>query len=224
MSSKKGSKAYKKKCTKVEVKEEDVQMDDPMLPFSVTISKEEVPRAYCGIDFDPQIFLGAQANGFFGNIRFSRFGGTRVFFFQIQPGRQNMSNYYTIAVVVPGAKSDNTCETTNLEHITDLCVMFEDKNSDVVNDCQALAREFVNLAVRHVRTDDWGASIDADTPVQMTIVFNQFDLGQLGRFYDSTEFPVAKIDFSQGSQKKGGRRKNSKKRKGSRKRKTIRRK
>ena len=40
--------------------------EDPILPFSVTISKDEMPRNYSGIPFDPQIFFGAQANGFYG--------------------------------------------------------------------------------------------------------------------------------------------------------------
>ena len=74
-------------------------------PFSVTISKDEVPRSYAGIPFDPQIYFGAQANGFYGNVRFKTFGATRVFFFQIQPGAQNMYNYYTIIVVVPWKKT-----------------------------------------------------------------------------------------------------------------------
>jgi len=198
-----------------------VQLDDPILPFSVTISKDEVPRAYSGIPFDPQIFYGSQANGFYGNIRFKLFGATRVFFFQLQPGQQNMSNYYTIAVVVPGKKAKITpLEKKQLDIIMNLCSQFESKNSEFIQQYSDEAVNLVNLATQYLSSqqgsDAWGSGIPPGTQVGMTIVFNQLDLGQLGDFYDASEFPIAKIDFSpppKGGKRKGINKKNSKRRK-----------
>jgi hypothetical protein len=205
--------------------------EDPILPFSVTISKDEVPRAYTGIPFDPQIFYGAQANGFYGNIRFKLFGSTRVFFFQIQPGQQNMSNYYTIAVVVPGKKTKlSPIEKRQLDIIMGLCSQFESKNPEFIQQYSNEAIKFVNLATQYLvnqqGSDAWGSEIPPGTPIGMAVVFNQLDLGQLGEFYDASEFPIAKIDFNPSSPK-GGKRIKSKKRRSirrrSKKRKTIRR-
>jgi hypothetical protein len=210
--------------------------EDPILPFSVTISKDEVPRNYSGIPFDPQIFYGAQANGFYGNVRFKMLGTTRVFFFQIQPGQQNMSNYYTIVVVVPGKKAKMVIEEKKqLDIITDLCNKFESKNSKFVAEYTAEAVNLVNLATQYLASQQgsnaWGPGISSGTPVEMSIVFNQLDMGQLGDFYDSTEFPIASIDFNPPSggkrikyTKKRVSRRVNKKRKTSKKRKTIRRK
>lgn len=199
------------------------QLEDPILPFSVTISKDEMPSAYSGIPFDPQIFYGAQANGFYGNIRYKLFGTTRIFFFQLQPGQQNMSNYYTIAVVVPGKKPKlSLTEKTQLDIVMNLCRQFEARNSEFVEQYSNEAAKFVNLAVQYLSSqqgsDAWGTSIPPGTPVLMTIVFNQLDLGQLGQYYDSTQFPIAKIDFN--PPRKGGKRRNSNKRKNTRRRKT----
>jgi len=212
--------------------------EDPILPFSVTISKDEMPRSYSGIPFDPQIFFEAQANGFYGNVRFKTIGTTRVFFFQIQPGKQNMSNYYTIIVVVPGKKTKISSEEKGqLDIIMSLCSNFESRNAEVLEQYSREAVKFVNLAtqylVRHQGSDAWGPGIPPGTPVLMAIVFNQFDMGQIENF-DSSEFPIAKIDFtpSGGSgrriHKKSSRRKinkkSSRKRKSIRRRKTIKRK
>lgn len=202
--------------------------EDPILPFSVTISKNEVPRAYNGIPFDPQIFYGAQANGFYGNVRFKLFGETRVFFFQIQPGQQNMSNYYTIAVVVPGKKTKiSQEEKKQIDIIMDLCNQFESKNSEFVQQYSNEAVKFVNLATQYLANQQgsnaWGSEIPSGTRVLMAIVFNQLDMGQLRDFYDPSEFPVGKIDFNPPSSKGGKRRKSKKKRSISRKRKSIRR-
>ena len=205
--------------------------EDPILPFSVTISKDEVPRSYSGIPFDPQIFFEAQANGFYGNVRFKTFGATRVFFFQIQPGSQNMSNYYTIIVVVPGKKTKITSEEKGqLDIIMSLCSKFESRNSDVIEQYSVEAVKFVNLATQYLASqqgsDAWGAGIPPRTPVAMAIVFNQFDMGQIENF-DPSEFPISKIDFtpSGGSNRKRINKKSSRRmnKKGSRKRKTIRR-
>jgi hypothetical protein len=205
--------------------------EDPILPFSVTISKDEVPRSYSGIPFDPQIFFGAQANGFYGNVRFKLLGTSRIFFFQIQPGKQNLTNYYTIIVVVPGKKTKLSSEEKGqLDVIMSLCKGFETRNSNVVEQYSTEAVKLVNLATQYLASqqgsDAWGAEIAPGTPVGMAIVFNQFDMGQLSSF-DSTEFPIAKIDFtpSGGSRKrKGSKRRISKRRKSIRRRKTIRRK
>ena len=206
--------------------------EDPILPFSVTISKDEVPRAYSGIPFDPQIFYGAQANGFYGNIRFKLFGTTRVFFFQLQPGQQNMSNYYTIAVVVPGKKTKITpLEKKQLDIIMNLCSQFESKNSEFIQQYSNEAANLVNLATQYLANQQgsnaWGSGIPSGTPVLMTIVFNQLDLGQLGDFYDASEFPIAKIDFNPpkgGKRRKSSKRRNSiRRRKSSKKRRSIRR-
>jgi hypothetical protein len=207
-----------------------------------------MPRNYSGIPFDPQIFFGAQANGFYGNVRFKTFGATRVFFFQIQPGAQNMNNYYTIIVVVPGKKTDLTLEEKGqLDIIMSLCRGFETRNSELVEQYSTEAVKFVNLATQYLssqqRSDAWGPGIPPGTPVGMAVVFNQFDMGRLAN-YDQTEFPIAKLDFPQtaaasaapppsaksaAKRKRGGKRRNGSKRriskrKGSRKRKTIRRK
>ena len=206
--------------------------EDPILPFSVTISKDEVPRSYSGIPFDPQIFFGAQANGFYGNVRFKLLGTTRVFFFQIQPGKQNLSNYYTIIVVVPGKKTKLTSEETGqLDVIMSLCRGFESRNSDVVGQYSTEAVKLVNLATQYLASqqgsDAWGPEIAPGTPVGMAIVFNQFDMGQLANF-DSSEFPIAKIDFTPSGggrrKRKSSKRRISKRRKINKKRKTIRRK
>jgi hypothetical protein len=206
--------------------------EDPILPFSVTISKDEVPRSYSGIPFDPQIFFGAQANGFYGNVRFKLLGTTRVFFFQIQPGKQNLNNYYTIIVVVPGKKSKLTSEENGqLDIIMSLCRGFETRNSDVVEQYSREAVNLVNLATQYLvsqqGSDAWGSGIPPGTPVGMAIVFNQFDMGQLSNF-DSSEFPIAKIDFTpsggSGRKRKSSKRRISKRRKSIRRRKTIRRK
>jgi hypothetical protein len=210
--------------------------EDPILPFSVTISKDEVPSAYSGIPFDPQIFYGAQANGFYGNVRFKTFGATRVFFFQIQPGQQNMSNYYTIAIVVPGKKSKiSSEEKRQLDIIMDLCNQFESKNSEFIQQYSNEAVKFVNLATQYLASqqgsDAWGPGISPGTPVGMAVVFNQFDMGRLDKFYEPTDFPVAKIDFNppKGGKKRSNKNRSNKrrsssrrisnKRKGSRKRK-----
>jgi hypothetical protein len=188
--------------------------EDPILPFSVTISKDEVPRAYSGIPFDPQIFYGAQANGFYGNVRFKTFGATRVFFFQLQPGSQNMSNYYTIAVVVPGKKSKiSSEEKRQLDIIMDLCNRFESKNPEFIQQYSNEAVKFVNLATQYLASqqgsDAWGTGISPGTPVGMAVVFNQFDMGRLDKFYEPSEFPVAKIDFNP---PKGGKKRSNKNR------------
>jgi hypothetical protein len=206
--------------------------EDPILPFSVTISKDEVPRSYRGIPFDPQIFFGAQANGFYGNVRFKTIGTTRVFFFQIQPGKQNMSNYYTIIVVVPGKKMKLTSEETGqLDIIMSLCRQFQTRNSEFIEQYSTEAVKLVNLATQYLVNQQgssaWGPGISPGTPVGMAIVFNQFDMGQIENF-DPSEFPIAKIDFtpSGGSNRKIINKKGSKKRinkKGSRKGKSIRR-
>jgi|688.fasta_scaffold83266_3 hypothetical protein len=209
--------------------------EDPILPFSVTISKDEMPRSYSGIPFDPQIFFGAQANGFYGNIRYKLLGATRIFFFQLQPGQQNMTNYYTIAVVVPGKKTKiSPVEQKQLDIIMGLCNRFESKNSRFIDEYTTEAVKFVNLAVQYLAnqqgSDAWGPVIPPGTPVGMTVVFNQLDMGQLNEFYDPSEFPIASIDFTP---TKGGirrrrsskkRKRISKKRKSTRKRKSIRRK
>jgi hypothetical protein len=188
-------------------KTQPVQLEDPILPFSVTINKEELPSGYSGIPFDPQISYGAQANGFYGNIRYKLFGTTRVFFFQIQPEMQNLSNYYTITVVVPGKKSKLSREDQEkLDILLRLCSVFKRKNDEFIEPYTREAANFVNLAVRHVGTSDWGTQISPDYPVEMVIVFNQLDLGQLTSF-DPNEFPVATIDFNPS---KGGRRKGNK--------------
>jgi hypothetical protein len=206
--------------------------EDPILPFSVTISKDEVPRSYSGIPFDPQIFFGAQANGFYGNVRFKLLGTNRIFFFQIQPGKQNLSNYYTIIVVVPGKKTKlSSEEKSQLDIIMSLCRGFEARNSDVVEQYSTEAVKLVNLATQYLASqqgsDAWGPGIPPGTPVGMAIVFNQFDMGQLSSF-DSSEFPIAKIDFTPssggGRKRKGSKRRISKRRKSIKKRKTIRRK
>lgn len=206
--------------------------EDPILPFSVTISKDEVPRGYSGIPFDPQIFFGAQANGFYGNVRFKLLGTTRVFFFQIQPGNQNLSNYYTIIVVVPGKKTKISSEEKGqMDIIMSLCNKFESRNSEVVEQYSTEAVNLVNLATQYLASqqgsDAWGPGIPPGTPVGMAVVFNQFDIGQIANF-DPSEFPIAKLDFNPSQPKGGRRRKSSKKRisrkrKGSRKRKSIRR-
>ena len=199
--------------------------EDPILPFSVTISKDEVPRSYSGIPFDPQIFFGAQANGFYGNVRFKLLGTRRVFFFQIQPGKQNLSNYYTIIVVVPGKKTKLTSEENGqLDIIMTLCRQFQTRNSDVVEQYSTEAVKLVNLATQYLSSqqgsDAWGPGIPPGTPVGMAIVFNQFDMGRLGQYYDPSEFPIAKIDFNP---PKGGKRRHTKKRNTRKIRKTIRR-
>jgi hypothetical protein len=193
--------------------------EDPILPFSVTISKDEVPRSYTGIPFDPQIYFGAQANGFYGNVRFKTFGATRAFFFQIQPGAQNMSNYYTIIVVVPGKKTKISPEEKGqLDIIMGLCSQFESRNSDVVDKYSVEAVKLVNLATQYLvsqqGSDAWGPGIPPGTPVGMAVVFNQFDMGRLTEFYESSEFPIAKLDFN--NPKGGRKRKSIRKRKSSR--------
>ena len=69
-------------------------------------------------------------------------------------------------------------------------------------------------------SDAWGPGIPSGTPVGMAIVFNQFDMGRLGQYYDPSEFPIAKIDFNP---PKGGKRRHTKKRNTRKIRKTIRR-
>lgn len=206
-----------------------VQLDDPTLPFSTTIDRRELPSNYDGIPFDPQIQYGAQANGFYGNVRFKTFGSTRVFFFQIQPGKQNMSNYYTIIVVVPGKKSKlNSDEKKQLDIINGLCSQFESRNNDSVGPYSEEAVKFVNLATQYLSTqqgsDAWGSGISSRTPVGMAIVFNQFDLGQLGEYYDPSNFPIARIDFSppKGGKRRSKKRRHTKKRNTRKIRKTIR--
>jgi hypothetical protein len=202
--------------------------EDPILPFSVTISKDEVPRSYSGIPFDPQIFFGAQANGFYGNVRFKTIGETRIFFFQIQPGKQNLSNYYTIIVVVPGKKTKLTSEEKGqLDIIMSLCSQFQSRNSELVEQYSVEAAKLVNLATQYLSSqqgsDAWGPGIPPGTPVRMAIVFNQFDMGQIVNF-DSSEFPIAKIDFTPSGGGRKRRKRISKRRKSIKKRKTIRRK
>ena len=207
--------------------------EDPILPFSVTISKDEVPRNYSGVPFDPQIFYGAQANGFYGNVRFKLIGTTRVFFFQIQPGQQNLNNYYTIIVVVPGKKTKISSEEKGqMDIIMSLCSQFESRNSEAVEQYSTEAVKLVNLATQYLASQQgsnaWGAEIPPGTPVGMAVVFNQFDMGRLSN-YDPSEFPIAKLDFNPsqpkgGRKRKGSKRRISKKRKGSRKRKSIKRK
>ena len=204
-----------------------VQLDDPILPFSTTIDRRELPSNYAGIPFDPQIQYGAQANGFYGNIRYKLFGTTRVFFFQIQPGQQNMNNYYTITVVVPGKKSKITsAEQRQLDIINGLCAQFESKNHELIEQYTEEGVKFVNLAVQHVGTTDWGSEIRPGTQVGMAIVFNQLDLGQLGEYYDPSNFPIAKIDFNPpkgGKIRRRSKRRHTKKRNTRKFRKTIRR-
>jgi hypothetical protein len=207
-----------------------VQQDDPTLPFSTTIDRAELPSNYDGIPFDPQIQYGAQANGFYGNVRFKTFGSTRVFFFQIQPRRQNMTNYYTIIVVVPGKKSKLTpVEKQQLDIINGLCSQFESKNNDSVGLYSEEAVKFVNLATQYLSnqqgSDAWGQGIPSGTPVGMAIVFNQLDLGQLGEFHDPLNFPIATLDFNppSGGRRKSKKRRHTKKRNTRKIRKTIRR-
>jgi hypothetical protein len=202
--------------------------EDPILPFSVTISKDEVPSSYSGIPFDPQIFYGAQANGFYGNVRFKLIGATRVFFFQIQPGKQNLSNYYTIIVVVPGKKTKISSEEKGqLDIIMSLCNKFESRNSMLIGEYSAEAVKLVNLATQYLvnqqGSDAWGSGIPPGTQVGMSVVFNQFDMGQIENF-DPSNFPIAKIDFTPSDPKGGRKRRTSKKRRGTRKRGTKRRK
>ena len=202
--------------------------EDPILPFSVTISKDEVPSSYSGIPFDPQIFYGAQANGFYGNVRFKLIGATRVFFFQIQPGKQNLSNYYTIIVVVPGKKTKISSEEKGqLDIIMSLCNKFESRNSMLIGEYSAEAVKLVNLATQYLvnqqGSDAWGSGIPPGTQVGMSVVFNQFDMGQIENF-DPSNFPIAKIDFTPSDPKGGRKRRTSKKRRGTRKRCTKRKK
>ena len=202
--------------------------EDPILPFSVTISKDEVPSSYSGIPFDPQIFYGAQANGFYGNVRFKLIGATRVFFFQIQPGKQNLSNYYTIIVVVPGKKTKISSEEKGqLDIIMSLCNKFESRNSMLIGEYSAEAVKLVNLATQYLvnqqGSDAWGSGIPPGTQVGMSVVFNQFDMGQIENF-DPSNFPIAKIDFTPSDSKGGRKRRTSKKRRGTRKRCTKRKK
>jgi hypothetical protein len=205
--------------------------EDPILPFSVTISKDEVPRSYRGVPFDPQIFYGAQANGFYGNVRFKLIGATRVFFFQIQPGQQNLNNYYTIIVVVPGKKTKISSEEKGqMDIIMSLCNQFESRNSMLIGEYSVEAVKLVNLATQYLEnqqgSDAWGPGIPPGTPVGMAVVFNQFDIGQIANF-DPSEFPIAKLDFTPtkgGKKRKGSKRRISKKRRGTRRRKSIRRK
>jgi hypothetical protein len=204
-----------------------VQLDDPMLPFSTTIDRRELPSNYAGIPFDPQIQYGAQANGFYGNIRYKLFGTTRVFFFQIQPGQQNMNNYYTITVIVPGKKTKITsAEQRQIDIINGLCSQFESKNPEFIQQYTEEAVKFVNLAIQHVGTTDWGSEIRPGTQVGITVVFNQLDLGQLGEYYDPSNFPIAKIDFNPpkgGKIRRRSKRRHTKKRNTKKIRKTIRR-
>jgi len=198
--------------------------EDPILPFSVTISKDEVPRSYSGIPFDPQIFYGAQANGFYGNVRFKLIGATRVFFFQIQPGQQNLNNYYTIIVVVPGKKTKISSEEKGqMDIIMSLCNQFESRNSRLIGEYSTEAVKLVNLATQYLENQQgsnaWGPGIPAGTPVGMAVVFNQFDIGQIANF-DPSEFPIAKLDFTP-SEPRGGRRRKSSKRRISKRRKSI---
>ena len=179
---------------------DNAPVEDPKLPFSVTISKDEMPNNYSGIPFDPQIFYGAQANGFYGNVRFKTLGTTRIFFFQIQPGEQNMSNYYTIAIIVPGNIPTDAKEKMQLDILMDLCNKFEARNSRFIKDYTKEGIRLVNLAIQYLanqqNSNAWGPEISQRTPIKMTIVFNQLDMGQLGNFYDATEFPIALIDFN----------------------------
>jgi hypothetical protein len=208
-----------------------VQLDDPMLPFSTTIDRRELPSNYAGIPFDPQIQYGAQANGFYGNVRFKIFGSTRVFFFQIQPGQQNMNNYYTIIVVVPGKKTKlSSDEKTQLDIINGLCAQFESRNNDSVGPYSEEAVKFVNLATQYLSSqqgsDAWGPGIPSGTQVGMAVVFNQFDMGRLGQYYDPSEFPIARIDFNPtkgGKIRRRSKRRHTKKRNTRKIRKTIRR-
>jgi len=215
---------------KGKIKTVSLQMGDPILPFSITINKEELPSNYSDVPFNPQIYYGAQANGFYGNIRYKLFGTTRVFFFQIQPGQQNMNNYYTITVVVPGKKSKILpAEQRQLDIINGLCAQFESKNHELVQQYTEEAVKLVNLAVQHVGTTDWGSEILPGTPVGMTVVFNQLDLGQLGEYYDPSNFPIAKLDFNPSSiggkkRRHTKRRRHTKKRNTRKIRKTIKRK
>jgi len=208
-----------------------VSLEDPMLPFSITISKDEMPSNYSGIPFDPQIFYGAQANGFYGNVRFKTLGTTRIFFFQIQPGQQNMSNYYTITVIVPGKPPSDPKEKKQLNILMDLCNKFESRNSGLIGEYTAEGIKFVNLAIQYLASQQgssaWGPEISPSTQVKMAIVFNQLDMGQLGDYYDPSEFPIALIDFnppSGGKRKKYNKRRKTIKRKHNKKRKTIKRK
>jgi hypothetical protein len=210
---------------------DNARVEDPKLPFSVTISKDEMPNNYSGIPFDPQIFYGAQANGFYGNIRFKILGTTRVFFFQIQPGEQNMSNYYTIAVIVPGKPPSDPKEKNQLNILMDLCNKFESRNSGLIGEYTAEGTKLVNLAIQYLARQQgssaWGSEIPPSTQVKMAIVFNQLDMGQLGDYYDSSEFPIALIDFnppSGGKRKKYNKKRKTFKRKYNKRRKTIKRK
>jgi hypothetical protein len=103
----------------------------------------------------------------------------------------------------------------------DLCNQFESKNSEFIEQYSIEAIKFVNLATHYLAnqqgSDAWGSEIPPGTPIGMTVVFNQLDLGQLGEFYEASEFPIAKLDFNPPSSK-GGKRRKSKRRKSIRRR------
>jgi hypothetical protein len=138
-----------------------------------------------------------------------------------------MNNYYTITVIVPGKKTKITSsEQRQIDIINGLCAQFESKNPEFIQQYTEEAVKFVNLAIQHVGTNDWGSEIRPGTPVGMTVVFNQLDLGQLGEYYDPSNFPIAKIDFNPpkgGKIRRRSKRRHTKKRNTRKFRKTIKR-
>ena len=188
---------------------------DPILPFSVKFDKKDSPTGK-----EINIYPNSQAKGFYGNIRYVKARSTRIFFFELSlsPDETDFPSYYTIIVIVPGnfTNDQSMPNFAKVKATMNICEIFKKTNKKFVNEYTQEAIKFVNLAIKHVNSqnpnnpDAWGDEITDEEPIQMAIVFNQFDFG-LGQA-QMTGFPVGKIDFTMANLI-GGRNKNKKIRK-----------